>query len=168
MTLVEFQTQLVSLEGSLERYAYSLTLNKEDAHDLVQETYLKALMYKEKYIYNDNFKAWIYTIMRNTFINNYRRNVRENTHKDNTKETYYLNQPGSNGYEDPASSFAAKELAEQVERLDDDLRLPFMMHNQGYKYKEIAEKLNLNIGTVKSRIFFSRKKLMEQLKDYAS
>lgn len=168
MTLVEFQTQLVSLESSLERFAYSLTLNREDARDLVQETFLKALMYRDKFIHNDNFKAWIYTIMKNTFINNYRRNIRQNTHRDQTREGYYLSHPQASGYDDPASSLSAKELEESMQKLDDDLRIPLQLHHAGFKYKEIAEMLNLNIGTVKSRIFFSRKKLMEQLKDYAA
>ncbi len=168
MTLLEFQTQLVSLESSLERFAYSLTLNREDARDLLQETFLKALMYREKFIHNDNFKAWIYTIMKNTFINNYRRNVRQNTHRDQTKEGYYLSHPQASGYDDPSSSLSAKELEESINNLEDDLRIPLQLHHAGFKYKEIAEMLNLNIGTVKSRIFFSRKKLMEQLKDYAA
>ncbi len=168
MTIVEFQTKLVSLESSLERFAYSLTLNREDAKDLVQETFLKALMYRDKFVQNDNFKAWIYTIMKNTFINNYRRNVRQNTHRDQTKEGYYLSHPKASGYDDPDSTLSTKELTATIESLDEEFRLPFQLHHAGFKYKEIAEMLNLNIGTVKSRIFFSRKKLMEQLKDFAA
>lgn len=168
MTAIEFQHKLVSLEKSLERFAYSLTLNKEDAKDLLQETFLKALTYKDKFVQNDNFKAWTYTIMKNTFINNYRRNIRQNTHRDNTKEGYFLNHPMAVGFDDPDSAFSTKELSLNVEKLDDDFRKPFKMHHEGYKYKEIADELNLNIGTVKSRIFFSRKKLMEQLTDYAA
>ncbi len=168
MTAIEFQHKLISLEGNLDRFAYSLTLNKEDAKDLVQETFLKALIYKDKFIHNDNFKAWTYTIMKNTFINNYRRNVRQNTHRDLTKENFYLNYPKATGTDDPDSSFTTVELNKNIEQLEDDFRVPLKMHHDGYKYKEIAEKLNLNIGTVKSRIFFSRKKLMEMLKDYAA
>jgi RNA polymerase sigma factor (sigma-70 family) len=168
MTAIEFQHKLVGLESSLERFAYSLTLNKEDAKDLVQETFLKALTYCDKFVHNDNFKAWTYTIMKNTFINNYRRNVRQNTHRDQTKDSFFLNQPKAMGFDDPDSAFSTKELAYTVENLDDEFRIPFKMHHQGYKYKEIADELNLNIGTVKSRIFFSRKKLMERLKDYAA
>lgn len=168
MTLVEFQSQLVSLKANLERFAYSLTMSKEDAKDLLQETFLKALIYREKFIHNDNFKAWIYTIMKNTFINNYRKTMRQNTHRDPTREGYFLSHPKASGYDDPESSISLKELLSTVETLDEDLRLPFQLHHDGFKYKEIAEMLNLNIGTVKSRIFFSRKKLIEQLKDYAA
>ena len=91
MTAIEFQHKLLNLESSLERFAYSLTINREDAKDLVQETFLKALIYRDKFVHNDNFKAWTYTIMKNTFINNYRRNARKNTHRDQTKESYFLN-----------------------------------------------------------------------------
>jgi RNA polymerase sigma factor (sigma-70 family) len=166
MTSIEFQHKLLSLEDNLQRFAYSLTYDKEDAKDLVQETFLKALMYKDKFVHNDNFKAWTYTIMKNTFINNYRRKIRQNTHRDQTKETFYLNHPKTNGFDDPDSAFSTKELTHNIEQLDDEFRVPFKMHHQGFKYKEIADELNLNIGTVKSRIFFSRKKLMEKLKDY--
>lgn len=165
---MEFQHKLISLEGSLERFAYSLTLNREDARDLVQDTFLKALTYKDKFVHNDNFKAWTYTILKNTFINNYRRNVRQNTHRDQTKENFFLSQPQASGFDDPDSTISTKELAKSVEQLDDEFKLPFKMHHEGFKYKEIADELNLNIGTVKSRIFFSRKKLMERLKEYAA
>ncbi len=170
MTMIEFQHKLINLENSLSRYAYSLTLNKNDAQDLVQETYLKALTYKDKFSEDSNFKAWIYTIMKNTFINDYRRNIRHNTYKDNTKENYVINQTNyikARGNDDPESSYTTKELIESVKSLEDEFAQPFIMHYQGYKYKEIADKLNLNIGTVKSRIFFSRKKLIEKLKDYS-
>lgn len=168
MTAIEFQHKLISLEDSLGRFAYSLTTDKEDAKDLVQETFLKALVYRDKFTHNDNFKAWTYTIMKNTFINNYRRNVRKNTHRDLTKESFYLNHPKATGADDPDSSLTTNELNKNIELLGDEFRVPLKMHHEGYKYKEIAEKLNLNIGTVKSRIFFSRKKLMEKLKDYAA
>jgi RNA polymerase sigma-70 factor (ECF subfamily) len=168
MTAIEFQHKLINLESSLERFAYSLTLNREDAKDLVQDTFLKALVYKDKFVHNDNFKAWTYTIMKNTFINNYRRNVRQNTHRDQTKEAFYLNHPKASGFDDPDSAFSTKELTHNVEQLEDEFRIPFKMHHEGYKYKEIAEELNLNIGTVKSRIFFSRKKLINRLNDYAA
>ena len=75
MTAAEFSNQLLNLEQSLERFAYSLTANREDAKDLLQETFLKALTYKEKFEDNTNLKAWTFTIMKNTFINNYRKNT---------------------------------------------------------------------------------------------
>jgi RNA polymerase sigma-70 factor (ECF subfamily) len=165
MTAVEFNHQLTSLEEALERFAMSLTANREDAKDLVQETYLKALSYREKFMSNTNLKAWVYTIMKNSFINNYRRAVRENTTFDNTKDLYYLNGSGA-GYEsNPESVLSAGEIQSHIDKLDDDLRIPFQMHQDGFKYKEIAEELDLKIGTVKSRIFFGRKKLMESVEN---
>ena len=165
MTTLEFNHQLTSLEEALERFAFSLTMNREDAKDLVQETYLKALTYREKFMNNTNLKAWVYTIMKNSFINNYRRSTRENTTFDNTKDLYFLNNSNQEDGSNPESSFSVAEIESEINKLEDDLRIPFMMHQEGYKYKEIAEEMNLKIGTVKSRIFFGRKKLMETVQN---
>ena len=168
MTQFEFNNSLIGMKTNLQRFAMSLTSDRDTALDLVQDTYLKAITYKDKFVDFTNLKAWVFTIMKNTFINNYRRNVRQNTHRDQTKESFYLNHPQAGGFDDPDSAFSTKELSHSVEQLEDEFRIPFKMHHQGFKYKEIADELNLNIGTVKSRIFFSRKKLMERLKDYAA
>lgn len=167
MTAMEFNNELISMEDSLERFAYSLTSNREEAKDLLQETYLKALTYRDKFQEFTNLKAWAYTIMKNTFINNYRKAVRENTTVDNTKDLYYLNNAKETYLERPDSEFSFKEINKAIEALDDDFKVPFKMHTEGFKYKEIAEHLDLKIGTVKSRIFFTRKKLMYSLKDFA-
>lgn len=166
MTAIEFNNNLISLEGSLERFALSLTANREEAKDLLQETYVKALTYRDKFEEFTNMKAWTYTIMKNTFINNYRKSKRENTTLDNTKDLFLLNITKESPLMNPDSEYSLKELTRAVNSLDDDFRVPFIMHTKGYKYKEIAEKLNLKIGTVKSRIFFTRKKLMESLPEY--
>ena len=163
MTAIEFHYKLVSLEPSLNRFAYKLTADKEDARDLVQETFLKALRYYNKYVYESNFKAWTYTIMKNTYINNYRRGLRQNYFRDQTKESYFINQTSSIGTDDPDSTYSAIEINQNIELLKDMFRIPLKMHISGYKYKEIADKLDLNIGTVKSRIFLSRKQLMNRL-----
>ena len=165
MTAVEFNHQLTSLEEALERFAMSLTMNREDANDLVQETYLKALTYREKFMNNTNLKAWVYTIMKNSFINNYRRTARENTTFDNTKDLYYLNNSNLGNESSPETTLSVSEIQAHIDKLDDDLRIPFQMHQEGYKYKEIADEMNLKIGTVKSRIFFSRKKLMDVIEN---
>jgi RNA polymerase sigma-70 factor (ECF subfamily) len=104
--------------------------------------------------------------MKNTFINNYRRNVKESTIIDSTQDLYYINQPQVNGVLSPESDYAEGEIERAINSLGDEFRIPFRMHLQGYKYKEIAEELGLKIGTVKSRIFFTRQKLMNMLKDY--
>lgn len=166
MTAIEFNYQLTNLSGNLERFALSLTSNNEDAKDLLQETFAKAIAYREKFEENTNLKAWTFTIMKNTFINNYRRNMKANTTFDNTDDLYYLNLNKESAFETPDSEFSVKEIKRKINELSDEFKLPFLMHTEGYKYKEIADKLNLKIGTVKSRIFFTRKKLMEKLKDY--
>lgn len=163
---MEFNNELINMEDSLERFALSLTSNREEAKDLLQETYLKALTYREKFVEFTNLKAWAYTIMKNTFINNYRKAVRQNTTVDNTRDLYYLNNSKESRLVKPDSEYAVKEINIAIEALDDDFKVPFKMHTEGYKYKEIAEKLDLKIGTVKSRIFFTRKKLMDSLPDY--
>jgi RNA polymerase sigma factor (sigma-70 family) len=163
MTAIEFQYRLISLQDSLLRFAYSLTADREDAKDLVQETFLKALKYSDTFVNESNFKAWTYTIMKNTFINNYRSSFRQNLCCDKTKESFFINQTMATGSDDPDSAYSALEIAQTIEQLKDKFRIPFKMHINGYKYKEIADKLNLNIGTVKSRIFLSRKQLMDQL-----
>ena len=166
MTAVEFNYQLTNLSSNLERFALSLTSNVEDAKDLLQETFAKAIAYRDKFEDNTNLKAWTFTIMKNTFINNYRRSVKANTTFDNTEDLYYLNINKEVTVETPDSEYSVKEIQKSIDQLDDDFKLPFLMHTQGFKYKEIADKLDLKIGTVKSRIFFTRKKLMEKLKDY--
>ncbi len=166
MTAIEFNYQLTNLSGNLERFALSLTSNNEDAKDLLQETFAKAITYREKFEENTNLKAWTFTIMKNTFINNYRRNMKANTTFDNTEDLYYLNLNQESAFQTPDSEFSVKEIKRKINELSDEFKQPFLMHTEGYKYKEIADKLNLKIGTVKSRIFFTRKKLMEKLKDY--
>ena len=168
MTAIEFSYQLTSLHDNLSRFAYSLTLNREDALDLLQETMLKALRSRSQFLEHTNFRAWTFTIMKNTFINSYRRHLHQRNVFDRTPDAHYLSQNKDTFYDVPDSIYSAKELSAMINKLGDEYRAPFQMHIAGYKYKEIAEELNLNIGTVKSRIFFSRKKLMERLKDYAA
>jgi len=168
MTAIEFNSKLISLHDNLSFFANTLTNNREEAKDLIQDTYLKALMYKDKFEANTNLKAWTYTIMKNTFINNYRRNQKANTIVDTTEDLYFLNIPRRSDFVSPDSQLQTKEIKARIARLEEDQRTPFEMHTEGYKYKEIAENLNLSIGTVKSRIFFTRKKLMGSLKDFSS
>ena len=161
MNTTEFRTELVALESSLLRFAHSLTASNEDALDLLQETYLRALMFQDSFRENTNLKAWTFTIMRNTFINNYRRLSRKNTTFDDSDDQRVLNNRIGESTAD--GDLAYQEVLGAIDSLSDDFRLPLQMHNHGYKYREIADELNLCIGTVKSRIFFSRQKLMAQL-----
>jgi RNA polymerase sigma-70 factor (ECF subfamily) len=168
MTLIEFNTQVTSLQDNLKAFAHSLTSNHEDAKDLMQETILKALKYRDKFQDQTNLKAWMYTIMKNTFINDYRRRRKTDLIFDDTPENYFLNIGKNKGYVSPESVYSLKEMWGAVDRLEDEYRVPFKRHVEGYKYKEIADELNLPIGTVKSRIFLARKKLMDALPGYAA
>lgn len=165
-TTTTFQTNLMNLQSNLLNFAFMLTSNRDDAYDLLQDTTLKALDNQDKYAENTNFKAWVMTIMRNLFINNYRRTVRNATVVDTTDNLYHLNLSQDSGFESPEDSYGAKEITEAISEFSDEYRIPFSMHVAGYKYNEIAEKMNLPLGTVKSRIFFARKKLQERFADY--
>ncbi|MCF8308580.1 MAG: RNA polymerase sigma factor [Bacteroidales bacterium] len=168
MKTTDFNEKLLNLQDNLTYFARSLTANEEEAKDLVQETYIKALTNQEKYQPNTNLKAWTYTIMKNTFINNYRRKVKANTVIDTTEDLYYLNNSKSTKFESSDSNLLKQEIQRNIKVLDENQRTPFEMYTQGYKYKEIADKLDVSIGTVKSRIFFTRKKLMESLEGYTN
>ena len=168
MTQIEFSSKLISLHDNLSYFANTLTNNREEAKDLIQDTYLKALANRDKFADDTNLKAWTYTIMKNTFINNYRRSMKANTIVDNTEDLFLLNIPRKSEFPSPESQLSLEEIRKGISKLQPDQRMPFEMHTEGYKYKEIADQLNLSIGTVKSRIFFTRKKLMETLKDFQS
>ncbi len=163
-----FKQRILGLQSNLLSFAYQLTTNREQAQDLLQDTTLKALDNESKYVDNVNFKGWIFTIMRNIFINNYRQTVRKATVIDQTEDLYHLNICQDSGFANPEGSYAVKEINAALESFSDDYRIPFNMYVAGYKYNEIAEKMNLPLGTIKSRIFFARKSLRAQLKDYRS
>lgn len=115
---------------------------------------------------NTNFKGWMLTIMRNIFINNYRKSVRENTMVDSSEDFHHLNLCQDSGLETPDGAYAVGEISQILAKFPTDFREPFSMHVAGYKYEEISEILDMPLGTVKSRIFFTRKRLREILKDY--
>ena len=166
MATATFQSNLMNLQSNMLNFAYMLTSNRDDAYDLLQDTTLKALDNEDKYAEGTNFKGWVFTIMRNLFINNYRRGVRAATVVDTTDNLYHLNLSQDSGIESPEESFGAEEIQAAINSFSDDYRIPFSMHVAGYKYNEIAEKMDLPLGTVKSRIFFARKKLQERFSDY--
>ena len=163
MSQVEFYDQFDQMTTLLQSFAYNLTKNGEDAKDLYQETAFRAITNREKFRPGTNFKAWLFTIMKNIFINNYRKKVKANTILDNTDNLYYINSGNRTSGNNADSSMMVKELTSMNEELDDSIRVPFLMHYQGFKYQEIADHLNLPLGTVKSRIFFARKEMKRQI-----
>ena len=165
MSTIEFNEALIGMEGNLQSFAMSFTRNREDAKDLTQETMMKAITYRNYYTPQTNFKAWVFTIMRNVFINQYRRKVKSGQIFDHSKELYLLSNSAENN-DSPTNYMLSKELNKQITKLEVEYKVPFEMHFQGFKYKEIADQLEIPIGTVKSRIFIARKKLMSSLPDH--
>lgn len=161
-----FERKLIELQANMMNFALTLTANREEAKDLIQETTLRALDNQEKYYENVNFKGWVFTIMHNIFVNNYRRMVRSQTMIDQTDNLYHLNMPQDSGFDSPEGAYTVSEINRVLNSFADEYKVPFEMHVQGFKYEEIAQELGLPIGTVKSRIFFARKRLQELLKDY--
>lgn len=166
MGTAKFQNNLMALQDNMLNFAYMLTSNRDDAYDLLQDTTLKVLDNEDKYTDNTNFKGWVFTIMRNIFINNYRRASRAATIIDTTDNLYHLNLSQDSGLESPEGSFGAQEITAAINEFSDEYRIPFSMHMAGYKYNEIAEKMNLPLGTVKSRIFQARRRLQTRFSDY--
>lgn len=167
MTSIEFK-KMVQREGSsLRHYAYQLTRNVEDTNDLVQDTMLKAITYQDKFTDGTNLKGWLYTIMKNTFINNYRRMMKRNTFIDQTDNDYYLDSVAHSVKNDADSRFMMRDIEAAIDKLPASLKKPFTMNTRGFKYHEIAEILHIPIGTVKTRIFVARRQLRDELKGYA-
>lgn len=164
MTTLEFNNRFFELSSILNAFAYNLTQNTDDAKDLYQETAFRAMANRDKFTPDTNFKAWAFTIMKNIFINNYRKKVKANTIMDSTDNLFYLNSGDRQETNGGEATILIKELRELIDKLDETIRAPFMMHYQGYKYQEIADHFKLPLGTIKSRIFFARRELKEQIR----
>ncbi len=167
MSTAEFNHCVIEHSSNLKPYAINLTKDIVRANDLLQETFLRAMMNKEKFHEGTNLKAWLFTIMRNIFINDYRRRTKRKTILDQTENQFLLN---SGDYTVPnraTATFVLEDIQRALMALSDDYKVPFMMHFNGYKYQEIADDLHLPLGTVKSRIFFARKELKQKLSIYA-
>lgn len=163
MSQLEFEVKFGQMTALLHSFAYNLTKNTEDAKDLYQETAYRAMTNMDKFRAGTNFKAWLFTIMKNIFINNYRKRTKSNTIIDSTDNLYFLNSGDVSISNHAETNMLMDELTGMIEHLDGSIRVPFMMHYQGYKYQEIADYLDLPLGTVKSRIFFARKELKETI-----
>lgn len=165
MSTKEFNTRLLDTENSLQYFALSLTRNPETAKDLVQDTFVKAIQYKDKYTSDNNMKSWLFTILRNTYLNQITKLSAKNTIHDESEDTFLIKNNIKEDY-DTEGKINKYELEQAVERLNPEYKKPFKLFMQGYKYKEIAEEMELPIGTIKSRIFFARKILMEGLQEF--
>jgi RNA polymerase sigma factor (sigma-70 family) len=163
MSTVEFNQMLVNNAEFLKPFAITLTRDSEAAKDLFQETLYRALANKDKYSVGTNIKAWLYTIMRNIFINNYRRKVKQNTIFDSTPNDFLINQTQSVVANNAESNLRLKDIQEAIHNLPQIFRNPFLLYFDGFKYHEIADMLSEPLGTIKSRIHFARKLLKTQI-----
>lgn len=166
MSALEFNEMLLSNASFLKPFAINLTRDNEAANDLYQETLYKALANQEKYNSGTNIKAWLFTIMRNIFINNYRRKAKQKTILDSTPNEFLINLKQATVSNAAESELRMKEIQQAVKELPEIFKTPFLLYFDGYKYNEIAAALNEPLGTIKSRIHFARKLLKEQISRY--
>lgn len=163
MSTSDFDQILIKNTEFLRPFAFTLTRDQESAKDLVQETLFRALANKEKYNIGTNIKAWMYTIMRNIFINNYRRKAKQQTIFDHTANDYLLDTNQVAVTNEAIATLNMKEVQEAIHKLPEIFRNPFLLYFDGYKYHEIADMLKEPLGTIKSRIHFARKLLKSQI-----
>jgi RNA polymerase sigma factor (sigma-70 family) len=166
MASAEFNQILLKNAEFLKPFAVTLTKDQETAKDLLQETMFRALANQEKYNVGTNIKAWLYTIMRNIFINNYRRKSKQNTIFDNSANDFLLDYQQSSIPNAAESNLRIKEIQAAIHGLPDIFRQPFMLYFEGFKYHEIADILYEPLGTIKSRIHFARRLLKAQISQY--
>lgn len=165
MTNIQFQSNLKNEQESLRRYALKLTQDINDADDLLQDTSLRALNNKDKFIDDINFRGWMMTIMYNIFLNNQGRIERKRKIFDTSVDVVTVPLFTEGGYSTPDGAMNLREINKAIDDLSEHTRIPFRMYLNGYKYSEIAEEIGIPEGTVKSRIFFARKSLQKTLSE---
>ncbi len=163
MTQIEFNERISTLKETLKIVARKFTKDPDEVQDLVQDTILKALTYRHQYKQNTNLIGWLYTVMRSTYVDKYRRDQRMKTSIDKTEELYHLNVEDTHTFNQPDRSLEYQFVMECINKIDPTLRTPFKMYMEGFKYHEIVEKLNTPMGTVKNRIFNARKEIQKHL-----
>jgi len=163
MSAAEFNELLLKNADPLRPFAVSLTNDKEVAKDLFQETLYKALANQDKYSTGTNIKAWLFTIMRNIFINDYRRKAKQRTIFDNSTNETLINSGKIVVSNEGENCLTVKEIHKAIYQLPQIFKIPFLLYFEGYHYHEISGSLNEPLGTIKSRIHFARKLLKAQL-----
>ena len=166
MSAAEFNELLLNNADPLRPFAVSLTHDQEIAKDLFQETLYRALANQDKYSAGTNIKAWLFTIMRNIFINDYRRKSKQRTIFDNSTNETLINSGKIVVSNEGENWLRLKEIHKAIYQLPQIFKIPFLLYFEGYRYHEISGSLNEPLGTIKSRIHFARKLLKEQLSRY--
>ncbi|MEZ4938024.1 MAG: RNA polymerase sigma factor [Crocinitomicaceae bacterium] len=160
MTALEFNTAVCALQGDLKTWAFRFTKNDFTAEDLSQEAIYRALSNRNKYKPGTNLKSWVYTIMKNAFLNQYNKNKR---FVDNGDDLAYSDRGTFSGQVFEMDYLEEKEIQQKIDKLNEAIKKPFLMNYEGYSYQEISDEMGIPMGTVKSRIFNARKTLMEDL-----
>ena len=166
MTQIQYNNEVQNQYKPLKGYALRLTQNLEEAEDLVHDTMYKAFINKDKFTEGTNLKGWLHTIMKNVFINKYRRDKKSNITTDDTENQYYINSASLSSHNNALSALALKDIEGAISELKENLKTPFLLSYKGYKYEEIAQQLLIPLGTVKIRIHCARQKLKDKLKVY--
>ena len=156
-----FENQLVKVRENLNKISYSFTRNKEEREDLVQETLTKALEKQHLFKEDINLIGWLRTIMQNIYISNYRKN-KNNVIIISNDHPSFINLQSDNAYY-PEKQIQYNQVLTLIDNLPNEQRTLVKMHEQGYKYKEIAQMFNIPLGTIKSRIHTAKQTLMQQL-----
>lgn len=169
-----FENELLIHMGALKTFAYHLTYNEDDADDLVQETYMKAHKFIENYAEGTNAKAWLFKILKNSYINEYRKKVKQPTqvNLDDVANLRSSDESKNQTYEDLREQIFDNALGDEVTvalmSLPEEFREVILMCDiENFSYEEIAKTIDLPIGTVRSRLFRARNMLKEKLKKYA-
>lgn len=167
MSQNDFQLQLLATEPKMLAFALKLTQNIDDAKDLVQETVYRSFKNRKRFEAGSNFRAWTMTIMKNIFINDYRKRTRRRAKMvhDYSDNQYFMNSGERTIENQGVSQINVEEITEIIKRLPEDLKIPFVMHYRGYRYEEIAQQVDIPLGTIKSRIHFARKQLKTWIKE---
>lgn len=166
MNNITLNNEICNHQSCLEAFAMKFTNDVEDANDLVQDTIIKAIRYHNLYKQGTNLRGWLYTIMKNTYINEYRKGVRRTsfieTSEDLSSYQLYNSASGNLG----ENKFVMEDINKALGKLQPEYATPFLRYLEGYKYQEISEEMNIPIGTVKTRIHIARQQLKNSLKAY--
>ncbi len=166
MAYLDITHEIAGMRSTLHTFTRKFTHDHDESLDLVQDTLLRALTYRKQFKKDTNLKGWLFTIMRNTFINNYRRRQRARVTNDASKDLKVLSMKEEHTFNKPQENFEFNEIWKDVNNLRSELLIPFKMHISGYKYHEIAAHLKIPIGTVKNRIFNARKEIQKNITRY--